>query len=417
MVTTEEDTRCRLRSDLIVVEQSDNGTACAVIKDPLNGRVFRVSPGALQFLRALDSEALADALQMPPEPAAPADEIAIPGGRAAFIDRVRRAGLLEHAFAPGEPVPDVTASGDAAYALGGSQTFNLFHIQLGIFDPSPYMGPFTRILGPLFTRAGLAALGVASLASLAMIATSWPHVRGSLYVFGMLQSWVGIYVLLTVATLIHELGHVVACHRYGGKVHEVGFLLYMLQPAWFSNVNDAWLMPHRRDRIVVSLAGIYFEAYLACLCVAVWYFARPFSLVGQTAFVLSFLLVARMTFNLIPILRLDGYWVLSDLLRMPNLRPRAFAFLLSQVPRFGIAWRPTRPLARREAVVFVVYGSLSLLMAAAAIVTTVWSVHQVLVHAFPSYGRLIFLAVMAVFIPVSISSAVRYVRGLRGGIW
>jgi Zn-dependent protease len=233
----------------------------------------------------------------------------------------------------------------------------------------------------------------------------------------MLESWIGVYVLLTVATLIHELGHVVACRKYGGEVHEVGFLVYMLQPAWFSNVNDAWLMPRRRDRIVVSLAGVYFEAFLWCVCVAVWYFARPFSLVGQTGFVLAFLLAARIAFNLIPILRLDGYWVLSDVLAMPNLRPRAFAFLLSRVPRFGEAWRPTRPLARKEAAVFTVYGSLSLIMAAAAVVTTVWSAQQVLVHAFPSYGHLIVLAVMAVFIAVAISSAVRYVSGLRGGIW
>jgi putative peptide zinc metalloprotease protein len=130
-----------------------------------------------------------------------------------------------------------------------------------------------------------------------------------------------LVLLLLAGVLLHEVGHASAVARYGAVPDHIGFGLYFIYPAFYANVNESWRFS-RRQRVVVDLAGIYFQI-VAMLAFFAAYQARP-HVVLLYAVVIS---QALAVYSLVPFFKFDGYWCLSDALGVPNLRKRAFHLL------------------------------------------------------------------------------------------
>jgi putative peptide zinc metalloprotease protein len=137
----------------------------------------------------------------------------------------------------------------------------------------------------------------------------------------------GVVALLVASQLVHEIGHAAAARALGARHGALGFGLYLIYPVFYMELDDVWRLPHRA-RALVDVAGIFlqllFGGGVLCLGLA-W---APFR---HTAFSLATLLVTLTVYNLNPALRTDGYWLVSDLLGVPNLRRRAAAALKSIV--------------------------------------------------------------------------------------
>lgn len=136
------------------------------------------------------------------------------------------------------------------------------------------------------------------------------------YFLGFSES-VQMYVLMLASFMFHEFGHAAASRRYGAKPAEIGFGLYLIFPVFYCNVTDTWRLP-RRQRIVVSLGGVYFQLIASAILV-------PFALLTESR-MLSLVIAGNLFAILItlnPFLRFDGYWVYSDFFSIPNLRKRA----------------------------------------------------------------------------------------------
>ncbi len=128
-----------------------------------------------------------------------------------------------------------------------------------------------------------------------------------------------------VLTFFHELGHAATIVHYGRRVKSAGFMIYMGSPAFFVEATDS-LMLDRRQRIVQSLAGPFSELVLAGLASIVLFEFRDASIAGllyRFALINYFVIFL----NLIPLLELDGYWILSDLIQVPDLRQRSLQFI------------------------------------------------------------------------------------------
>jgi CRP-like cAMP-binding protein/Zn-dependent protease len=128
-----------------------------------------------------------------------------------------------------------------------------------------------------------------------------------------------------VLTFVHELSHAVVLVRYGRRVKSAGFMIYFGSPAFFVESSDA-LMLDRGQRIVQSLAGPYSELIIAGLASAV---AWAFPDLGISPVLYKFALLNYFVIflNLVPLLELDGYWILSDAIQLPDLRPRSLQFI------------------------------------------------------------------------------------------
>ena len=130
--------------------------------------------------------------------------------------------------------------------------------------------------------------------------------------------------MCALATTCHEFAHGLTCKHYGGDVHEVGLLVMFFTPCFYCNVSDAWLIPEKRKRLWITAAGGYCDLCLWALAVFAWRLSDPQGLVNYLAWVVVTVCAARVLFNFNPLLKLDGYYLLSDWLELPNLRQRSW---------------------------------------------------------------------------------------------
>ncbi len=132
-----------------------------------------------------------------------------------------------------------------------------------------------------------------------------------------------VWMTLLAVTTLHEFAHGLTCKHHGGEVHEIGFLLLFFMPCFYCNVSDAWLFRERSKRLWVTFAGGYFELFLWALAVFAWRLSVLDSLLNYVAFVVLSVCGVQTLFNFNPLLKLDGYYLLSDWLEIPNLQQRA----------------------------------------------------------------------------------------------
>ena len=128
--------------------------------------------------------------------------------------------------------------------------------------------------------------------------------------------------------VIHEFGHGLSCKAFGGEVHEMGFLFLCFSPCMYCNVSDAWTLPNKWQRIIISVAGIYVELMIAAIATFVWWNTPSQPFVNNLCLSLMVVCsVSTVVFNANPLMRYDGYYVLADWLEIPNLRDRSNRYL------------------------------------------------------------------------------------------
>ncbi|HEV8640114.1 MAG TPA: efflux RND transporter periplasmic adaptor subunit, partial [Methylomirabilota bacterium] len=150
------------------------------------------------------------------------------------------------------------------------------------------------------------------------------------------------------------------CKRFGGHVHEMGFLLIYFQLAFYCNVSDAWLFPEKSKRLWVTTAGPYFEMFLWALAVITWRVTEPGTWPSAVALVVIATSAFKLFINLNPLIKLDGYYLLSDALGMHNLRARAFGYLKRRLS--ALVASPARTLEEptlRERRIYLAYSLLA----------------------------------------------------------
>ena len=152
-----------------------------------------------------------------------------------------------------------------------------------------------------------------------------------------------LWLLTLVALSIHELGHALAIRRAGRRILGAGVQLYLGNPAFFIDSTDM-VMAGPRARAVNAAAGPFAQAVVASVAALVATVAGD-TAVGRLAYRFAALTFLCAAINLVPFLELDGYWLMTDLLDVPDLRPRALAFLRHDLPA---RIRTREPLAAGE---------------------------------------------------------------------
>ncbi len=193
-------------------------------------------------------------------------------------------------------------------------------------------GWIDRLRGRVLTRGRLAFLGAAGVAAAASLFLGDLPRIGSL-IPARAADFVQLWALLTIAAAIHEGGHFLVAAHFGIPCREVGLALFFLQPAAYTDMTDSWLAP-RRARVWVAVGGLLFQSTTVLAAYAVW---RGFG--GDLWLWFCVFSVVYMLLNLLPFVRLDGYWILSHAIEEPNLRPRAIRQLFHLLFR-----RPDHPV-------------------------------------------------------------------------
>jgi putative peptide zinc metalloprotease protein len=305
--------RPRLRGDL---EITDGGPELdhVVVFDPERSKYFRIKRPEFETLRGLDSDRPASA-----------DEQLI--ARAAGLQ------LLE-----GTQVP--------AAAAPPRPRFSLAFTRLVEVDPSSILDRVRRPIQAVPTAAmWFGALAVMTSGAVAMARLGQrPHLTAGL--------WFAVSSALTLAYILHELGHAAAVVRYGGKVRRIGIALMYFRPICFCDVSGAWEFPRRTQRVAVSFAGILTNLLLAGVAwSALWVGALPTN-VRHFAVLFGVANVVLGVLNLFPFIKMDGYWMLASALDKPNLRAHAIEDTRAWAEHVFLR----RPRTTRRGVASVMFG-------------------------------------------------------------
>jgi multidrug resistance efflux pump len=336
----------QFRRDLVVSPHVTSTGTSFVIKDPATGRFFRLKEPEYFLAQQLDGvTSLADIRQRVEArfgAALPQETLA------QFLETLQRLGLLEAERAAGGHTPRGRVQG------------TLLALRLKVFDPDRLFTRLVRTVQFCFTPSFLSvSAGLILLAGLIAF-TNWGELGRDLLRLSRVQVLLWAWLTLLPITMAHECAHGVTCKRFGGAVHEVGFLLLYLQPAFYCNVSDAWLFPARGHRLWVTFAGAYCEICLWAVATLTWRLTEPETAVHAAAAVVMATAALRSLFNLNPLIKLDGYYLLSDYLDIPNLRQRAFRHLRTILQRLQGVARQERPAgSQRERRIYVVYGLLA----------------------------------------------------------
>lgn len=235
------------------------------------------------------------------------------------------------------------------------------YIRFRLFNPNNLLGWLDGIFGWALTR-----IFIISSFVLMLFVAVW--LLASLGEFSTYTSYLyneyGIAVILAVTltiTALHEFAHGLACKHFGGDVREMGVLLiYYVLPAFYCNVTDIYRMGRKRERLWVIFAGIYWQLVVSALGGLLWLVATPYTFLAD----LSLLVFIGGSFNILincnPLIKLDGYYALSQALGVVNLQSRSSDYARSLLARI-LGESPARKVDPHRPLLYASYWVCSIL--------------------------------------------------------
>ncbi len=328
--TNQHDPSPKLRSDLIFRPQQVAGQTVYILEDPLQTKFYRLGRSEYLVLASLDgnsswADTLTSGCQWLGDP--PLSE---PQARK-ILSWAAQNDLLE----VGEQSATSCSSSQAAAApkrRTGSNSPIFFRIPLG--SPEAWIARCYPYLAWIYCKwATVVGVSIVAL-GLVAVAQRWDRLAESTSAIFSPTGQLSLLVAWVLLKVIHELSHGLVCHRYGGTVRETGLQFILMLPIAYVDVTSAWRIRSRLQRLHISAAGMQLELYVAGLAALIWSATSP-GIMNQ--FCANLVLMAGVTtllFNANPLMRFDGYYILTDLLEMPNLAVTAHSWLRGWARRF-----------------------------------------------------------------------------------
>ncbi len=205
---------------------------------------------------------------------------------------------------------------------------NPLSLRIPLFDPDRLLDRLLPFVKPLFGWGGavmwLLALGTA----LVLGAMHWQALsEGAIDQIFSVENLLLIWFVFPLIKLLHEFGHAFAIKIDGGEVHEMGIMLLVLMPIPYVEASSATAFRDKRSRMRVGAAGMLVELFVAALAMFAWVHLEPGTARAIAYNIIMVAGISTVLFNANPLLRFDGYYILSDFLEIPNLGQRANDYL------------------------------------------------------------------------------------------
>lgn len=330
-----------LRDELQLFEAARNhdGTPAWIIQDPVNNRFFRI--GWLEFEMLVhwsgnDVATLIRAInESTPLNVTPADV------------RQMLSFLSDNQLLRLDRPADVANAAQQKARQRRSPVEWLVHNYL--FFRVPLVRPQAALarLKPWLERVNMAwvalVVGLLTLAGLYLVSRQWDQFTHTLIDHFTWTGLLGYGVALLLAKTVHEMGHALVATRYGVRVAHMGVAFLVMFPMLYTDTGESWRLPSSRQRLAIASAGIGIELALAGICTLLWSLTPDGALRNGLFFLATTSWVMTLAINASPFMRFDGYFILSDLLDMPNLHQRSGALARVWLRRVLLGWNDPWP--------------------------------------------------------------------------
>jgi putative peptide zinc metalloprotease protein len=339
----------KLRAGAQVSRQYYRGDRWYVVRDPAGNQFHRLSDAAYRFVGLLDGRRSVEQAwdlvggQLADDAPTQPEVIQV-------LSQLYAANLLETNITPDAMVL-LRRHKKLVQQKMQNRLMNVLFPRIRLWDPDRFLCRWMPVGRLIFSKLGAMIWLIVVGFALVTVLPQWDQLKAAasntLDFQHNLENMFLLYGTFVVIKLIHELGHAFACRRFGGECHELGIMLLVLVPTPYVDASTAWSFPSKWERVFVGAAGMIVELFVASLCAFVWRYtnAAAYPLVSQLAYNAMFVAsVSTVIFNANPLLRYDGYYILSDVLEIPNLRQKSTEYSLGLIKRHVFRLKLQQPL-------------------------------------------------------------------------
>ena len=325
------DVRASVRPNLQVSRHIFSGVKTYVLRDPITAQSHRFSAEDYQLLIAIDqTRTLKQSLQ------ALIDRKRLNESDSSkfyrYVVHLHQMGLLSLPLSDGNSLHKRYVQRQEAQKKG--RLFKLLFMKVPLVKPDRFLANTQHWFAPLFTLQAVVVWLLCAILSLVVLMTNWGEFVdpvGTMLTLGNLPT---LWCLLVGLKVFHEFGHAYACKIFKGDVPEMGAMFILGTPCAYVDASSSWGFASRWHRMTVALAGMYFESMLAMVALLVWLFTDTGHLHSAAQYAIVLSTVVTIGFNANPLMRYDGYFVLCDILNIPNLHREAKASAVSFIKRW-----------------------------------------------------------------------------------
>jgi len=390
-----------LRTDLVMQRQLFRGNEYFVIKDPLALTYFRLQQEEGYLITLLDGRRNLAEVHALFHARFPNKELTLKD-LAVFVNQMSATGLLNINARRFVSVARAQESVRAGWMMMWAKLLGkLIFMKFPLFDPSPWLGGLTHAIRFIWTRwfIGL-CLAFVAWSAFWLIVNRDAFAENTINFFSPENLFL-VWVTIIIVKTLHEFGHATTCRHFGGEVHEMGVCLICFAPAGYVDASDAWMMRRKAHKLYTTIAGVFTEFVIAGIAAHLWLYLPP-GLAKNLAF--NAMIVASVNtvfFNANPLMKFDGYYVVCDLLEIPNLRAKSMMYCSYHLQRWLLGYRN---LAQERVLqdeqhgrVFVVYAVLAYVY----MVLIIYSLSQVFSRVLTPYGLHDFGLMLGIFVQAS----------------
>ena len=350
------ESKITLRASVRVHRQVYRGVLWYVLYEPFTNQYYRLPQGAYEFISKLSSrktvgEVWNDLLNSGME------NVPSQGEVIEMLSQLYQSNMLLY-----EGVDDGMMLFDRnkkkVQKKVKATLLNIFFLKVPVFDPEFLLRRLKWLINILlsvpFALVWLAAIIVAAKYGIENFDTLKDQTHGFLSPSNI--GWV--YVCTVIVKLLHEFGHSAVVKKYGGEVHTVGVMFMLLAPLPYMYASASWSFRKKWHRVFVGAGGMLFEFFIAAVALILWANLGGGILKALAYNVFIICSVSTVLFNINPLMRFDGYYILTDLLDMPNLQQRSVSHLKYLLERYVFRKYDAENVAEswNERFVYTFYG-------------------------------------------------------------
>lgn len=209
--------------------------------------------------------------------------------------------------------------------------------RIPLWHPDKFLIRTKSVAAFIFNRNLFYVMMVLAFVAVYQITAQWDNFTHTFSSIFNLQGIIYYFIAFTFCKFCHEMGHAYMCRRYDIPVQSLGVAFLVFWPVLYTDTTLSWVL-RSSQRMKIALAGIWVETYVTILAALVWCNTDNISLKTVCFMIITINWLGSLIINVSPFMRFDGYYVLADYLRMPNLQPRAFALTRWQLRKWLFGW-------------------------------------------------------------------------------
>jgi len=359
--------RPRLRSTVQVSRQHFRGQMWHVLQDPGANQFFRLNEAAYHFVAMLDGRRTVGQVWHTCNDEL-GDSAPTQGEAIQLLGQLYASNLLSAELPPDAEGLLKRYKKRRLREVQGYMT-NLLFVRIPLIDPDHFLDAWVGLFGKVFSVIGFLLWICLIATGIYWLAPRMQDLADSSQGIFDPSNLALLYLSMVAIKIIHEFGHGFSCKRFGkragggGEVHVMGVMFLIFTPLPYVDASSAWALRSKWQRAMIGAAGMYIELAIAAVAAIVWANTEIGTLHAICYNIMFIASISTLLFNGNPLLRYDAYYILSDLLEIPNLSQRSKDFIYYLVKRYiwGVkrARNPAHSIGER--IWFVFYGVASTL--------------------------------------------------------